>query len=231
MSPVRKIVLSLLVIPVLSTAESVLVGDIEIDPNGFSATLEPEQRIAQCLSCHGPRAGGDLDFGTEVTFGTPALRGMRESYLRDSLVAYQSGLRVHDEMTAISAMLDEETVDFMARHFAAFDPPTPKPPNDLLALAAKDALFRKGQTIAREGITAKAVPPCETCHGALGEGSAAGPRLGGQNALYIERQFLAFSSGTRQTPQSTVMRPVANGLSSHEVSAVAHYYQSLPDGN
>ena len=190
--PHRMLALLLLALPIIAGAESIQVGDIEIDPDEFSATRDPGQRIAACLSCHGQRAGGDRDFGPGVQFGTPALRGMRKGYLRESLLAYRSGARKHDEMSIISAMLDEETMEFMAHAFAAYPPAPMRPDAQIKSLVEKDDLFRRGQEIAAQGVPHKAVPPCMTCHGFRGEGSEVGPRLAGQNALYIERQFSAF---------------------------------------
>ena len=215
--------------PLVAHSQSVMVGDIEIDPQDFSANLGPEQRIAKCLSCHGLKAGGDIDFGPDVRFGTPALRGMTERYVKESLIAYQTGARTHKEMSPISAMLDEETINFMAHSFAAYLPPPMKSADDLVALAEEDDLFRHGQTIARHGISQHSIPACIACHGTLGEGSAIGPRLAGQNAMYIESQFKAFASGSRQTDHSAPMQPVATGLSDDDIKAVAHYYESVSE--
>ena len=203
------------------------MGDIEISPEAFSATLSPEKRVAKCLSCHGSQAGGDIDFGPEVHFGTPALRGMQEGYLRDSLVAYRDSTRQHEEMSAVAAMLDDETIDFMARSFAAYDVPPMHTADELAALAKEDSLFEKGQTIARQGIAQSGVPACVACHGPLGAGSDIGPRLAGQNVMYMKSQFEAFANGTRQTVQSSVMQPVVAGLEADDIEAVAHYYESV----
>ena len=205
------------------------MGDIEISPDDFSATLSPEKRVAKCLSCHGNRAGGDIDFGPEVHFGTPALRGMREGYLRDSLVAYRDGTRQHKEMSAVAAMLDDETIDFMARAFSAYDVPPIRTADELAALAKKDSTFAKGQAIAQQGIAQSGVPACMACHGPLGEGSDIGPRLTGQNVLYMKSQFTAFANGTRQTVQSAIMQPVVAGLTDDDIDAVAHYYESAQE--
>jgi len=219
--------LLLLLLPLCVYAGPVLVGDIEIDSDDFSGRLSPEERIAKCLSCHGENAGGDVDFGLDVQFGTPALRGMSESYLKESLAAYKTGTRFHEEMTVISEMLDGETMDFMARSFAAFDAPPTRSASDLASMAERDAVFRKGQSIAREGVPENGIPACASCHGDLGEGRAVGPRLAGQNVKYFENQFEAFASGTRRTPQSAVMKPVVTGMSGEDLRAVAHYYESL----
>jgi cytochrome c553 len=222
--------LSLLLIipPVLGYSQSVMVGDVRIAPEDFSADLDPEKRIEKCTMCHGKYAGGDIDFGPDVHFGTPALRGMREIYLKESLLAYKTGDRMHPEMTVISAMLDEETVDFMARAFAAYQPPPMKSADELETLVKKDPLFKQGWDIAQGGIPSKGVPACATCHGALGKGGAGlGPRLAAQNALYVESQFKAFASGARKTAQAGVMQSAVVGMTLDDVKAVAHYYQSI----
>ncbi len=225
----RILFLLLASLPIVVYPELIMVGDIEINPENFSAKLNSEKRIAKCLSCHGNHAAGDIDFGPDVHFGTPALRGMREAYLKESLLAYKSGTRQHKEMSAIATFLDEETMNFMARYLLTYDVPPMKPASELAALAEKDSLFSNEQTVARQGIPNKGVPACIACHGALGEGSAIGPRLAGQNVMYIKNQFEAFASGTRQTAQSAVMYPVVAGLSAPDIDAVAHYYQSVSE--
>ena len=209
--------------------EALRVGDIEINPDDFSAELSPKERVAKCLSCHGDKAGGDIDFGPEVHFGTPALRGMRENYLRDALLAYRDGTRQHKEMSAVAALLDQETIEFMARSFAAYEVPPMRSAVKLAALAEKDPLFAKGQALARQGIPQKGVPACITCHGPLGEGSDIGPRLAGQNVMYIESQFKSFANGARQTVQSAIMQPIVAGLTDVDIEAVAHYYESVQE--
>ena len=209
-------------------AETVKVGDIEINPQDFSPQQVAQKRVAKCLACHGEHAGGDIDFGPDVQFGTPALRGMEQNYLKQSLIDYKNGNRPHEEMHVIASMLDEETIDFIARTFAAYPAPPLKIPRELSKLAKEDFGFLKGQSIAQEGVPEKEVSACMSCHGAMGEGNAdLGPRLAGQNSIYIQRQFTAYADQSRQTAQAEVMQPVAAGLSAEEIAAVAHYYEQL----
>lgn len=217
----------LAVFPLSAHCESIRIGDVEISLDDFSATLSTEKRMAKCLSCHGNQAGGDIDFGPEVHFGTPALRGLRESYLRDSLLAYRDGTRQHKEMSAVATLLDQETVEFMARSFAAYEVPPMRSAGELATLAEKDPLFAKGQVLARQGIPQKGVPACITCHGPLGEGSDIGPRLAGQNVMYIKSQIEAFANGTRHTVQSAIMQPIVAGLTDDDIEALAQYYNSV----
>ena len=128
----------------------------------------------------------------------------------------------------IASMLDEQTIGFMARTFATYPAPPLKSADELARLADKDPRFRKGQAIAQEGVPEKDVPACMSCHGDLGQGNAdLGPRLAGQNSLYIRQQFTAYADKTRQTDQAEIMRPVVAELSSDEIEAIAHYYQQL----
>ncbi len=214
--------------PPPAQAQPVKVGDIEIDPRDFSPHNDPQTRVAPCLACHGAQAGGDIDFGPDARYGTPALRGLKADYLKESLIAYKTGSRQHEEMRVVVSMLDEETLDFLARKLAAFPAAPMKSADALAKLTERDPLFRKGQAIAREGLPEKEVPACMDCHGALGEGDAdLGPHLAGQNGIYIQQQFVAYADGTRQTEQAAVMQPVAAGLSGDDVEAVAHYYEQL----
>ncbi len=214
--------------PLYAHAQSVMVGDVDVDPQDFLKHQDPQTRKAACLACHGKHAGGDIDFGPDVQFGTPALRGMRYGYLKQSLIDYKTGSRPHKEMSLIASMLDDETIEFMARAFAAYPTPPFKTTDQLAELANKDRRFRKGQAIAQEGLPEKDVPACMTCHGALGEGDPElGPRLAGQNSLYVRQQFTAYADEARQTAQAEIMQPVVAGMSGDEIEAIAYYYEQL----
>ena len=130
-------------------------------------------------------------------------------------------------MSAVAAMLDDESIDFMARSFSAYDVPPMRSAGELTALAEKDPLFAKGQALARQGIPQKGVPACIACHGSLGEGSDTGPRLAGQNVMYFKSQFESFANGTRQTVKSAIMQPVVAGLTDDDIEALAYYFESV----
>ena len=206
----------------------VTVGDVTVEARDFAPDQTPDKRIAKCLLCHGAQAGGDIDFGPDVHFGTPALRGIQESYLKQSLIDYKTGRRVHEEMNAIALLLDEETIGFMARTFAAFPVPPLKDDAGIARLAREEPRFRTGQTIAREGMPEEGVPACVACHGASRQAeNVLGPHLAGQNSLYTQRQLEAFASKTRQTLHADLMEPVVQTLSPDEIEAVAHFYEQL----
>jgi len=84
-----------------------------------------------------------------------------------------------------------------------------------------------GRRIATQG--APNVAPCASCHGASGEGNAAGgfPRIAGQSAGYLHRQLEAYASDSRQNP---VMGPIAKALDAAQRRAVSDWYAHLGNG-
>lgn len=92
-----------------------------------------------------------------------------------------------------------------------------------LPAEAQDNL-KRGADIAANGV-GDAVPACAGCHGQNGiaEGSGSFPRLAGQSAWYMARQFADYASGTRK---SALMGPIAKALSPADRAAVAAYFGS-----
>ncbi len=82
-----------------------------------------------------------------------------------------------------------------------------------------------GATLAQKGGTN--IPACMTCHGAKGEGQAAGgfPRLAGLSQAYLLKQLQAFAGGQRK---NAVMEPIARSLDAGQMRNAADYYASLP---
>jgi cytochrome c553 len=92
-----------------------------------------------------------------------------------------------------------------------------------LAAQAQDNL-KRGADIAANG-AGDNVPACSGCHAQNGiaGGSGAFPRLAGQSAWYMARQFADYASGARN---SALMGPIAKALSAADGAAVAAYYAS-----
>ena len=81
-----------------------------------------------------------------------------------------------------------------------------------------------GAQIANKG--ANGVAACAGCHGARGEGNNTSgfPRLAGQPRAYLAHQLASYANGSRNHP---VMGPIARGLTTQQVDAVASYYAGL----
>ena len=95
----------------------------------------------------------------------------------------------------------------------------------LAGAAAASAAPVDADAIATNGLP-PAVPACQACHGAKGEGNmAAGfPRLAGSGRGYLAEQMASFASGQRQSP---VMQPIAAALSIGQQATLAGYYAGL----
>ena len=91
------------------------------------------------------------------------------------------------------------------------------------AVQAQDTI-KRGADIAANGVGDN-VPACAGCHALNGiaDGSGAFPRLAGQSAWYMARQFADYASGARN---SALMGPIAKALSPADGAAVAAYYAS-----
>lgn len=70
------------------------------------------------------------------------------------------------------------------------------------------------------------IAPCESCHGARGEGNPAvgAPRIAAQPAAYLARQLTGFADGSRK---SEVMAPIAKSLDDKLKADLAAYYAAL----
>jgi cytochrome c553 len=82
-----------------------------------------------------------------------------------------------------------------------------------------------GQQIANSGAP-NGVAACMSCHGANGEGNAAGgfPRLAGQAEYYLSKQMAAFANGSRNNP---IMSPIAKALNEQQMRDVSAWYASM----
>jgi cytochrome c553 len=93
------------------------------------------------------------------------------------------------------------------------------------AQAVGPAQLEAGQRIAAQG-SQGGVTACVGCHGAQGEGNAAGgfPRIAGQSSYYLGKQLAAYSNGARVNP---IMQPIAKAMSAEQIRDVSAYYAGL----
>jgi cytochrome c553 len=89
--------------------------------------------------------------------------------------------------------------------------------------------IKAGQQLATAG-TPNGVTACVTCHGAQGEGNAAGgfPRIAGQSSDYLARQLGAYANDARVNP---IMQPIAKAMNAQQIRDVSAYYASLEGGS
>lgn len=169
-----------------------------------------------CSNCHG--VGGHA-----ISPNFPNLAGQQEQYFIAQLNAFKSHGRSDpagfEYMWGLSRHLTDDQISGLAAYFSA-QTPVPNAPGD-----AK--LASEGKAIFHDGIPAKKIPACASCHGANGEGSGPFPRLADQHADYVIKQLQVFQR-TDERPEGAVMKQVAHDLVPSEMVAVAAYVSSIP---
>lgn len=98
----------------------------------------------------------------------------------------------------------------------------------LLALSATSLMTFGAAANAAGDATAgqAAYATCVGCHGAAGEGGV-GPKLAGQPADKIVDLLHKYKKGEQVGPMTSMMAPMASGLSDADINNIAAYVQTL----
>jgi cytochrome c553 len=92
----------------------------------------------------------------------------------------------------------------------------------------------RGRDLARVGTAADAnasALACVTCHGADLRGLGDAPPIAGRSPSYIVRQLYDMKTGARNGAMAALMKPVADHLTSSQMTDVAAYVATLPRRN
>jgi cytochrome c553 len=135
---------------------------------------------------------------------------------RPAKTAMRSTPEAQVNMVGIGQAISTEEIKASAAWYAAQRPASGRFGNK--------ALIERGKDLYMNGLPARGVAACRTCHGPQAQGIATTPRLAGQNAGYTVSQLAKFRAGDRQ--HASVMTAVAQHLDSEEASAAAAYLQS-----
>jgi len=197
----------------LSTACADIERSRDLHNPKVSATTLAQQ---VCSNCHGQS-------GNATSPNFPNLAAQSEPYVTAQLNAFKSHGRRDpagfEYMWGLSRSLSEDQIKGLAAYYAAQTPVRQPPEGDPSRNAAGKALFDSGAP-------AQGVPACAGCHGNLGQGLAAFPRLAGQHADYVIKQLQVFQR-TDDRPEGSVMKTVAHALTPRDIADVAGYVQSL----
>jgi cytochrome c553 len=172
-----------------------------------------QRTIHVCAACHG-------DEGRSNAPVFPRLAGQMPLYtvtqLRDFRVQTRAETDWQAYMWGISALLDDETIAGLAAYYAEQKPAPGK--------AGIGKLVDAGRKIYEQGIPARGVRACASCHGQNAEGASVFPRLAGQHADYVVRQLKVFRTPLR--PHGVIMADESRNLTDDELRDVAQYVQS-----
>lgn len=169
--------------------------------------------VDTCATCHGVR-------GRSVSPTFPNLAAQQAPYIELQLKAFKDQTRADPDaqayMWGMASQLSDATITALAGYFAA-QPAAP-------GRAGSSPLIAQGKHIFEEGVPARNIQACASCHGAHAEGMAFFPRLAGQHAPYLLKQLLVIQSVLRTAP---VMHGVIKDLSRDQMEAVVAYLESI----
>jgi cytochrome c553 len=172
-----------------------------------------QKTIDTCAACHGSN-------GRSVSPTFPNLAAQTASYLELQLHAFKDQTRADPDaqayMWGMAAQLCDASISGLAAYFAKQSAAEGKSGNA--------PLIAKGKQIYVEGVPARQIPACATCHGAQAQGNGPFPRLAGQHAPYLLKQLLVIQSVLRTAP---VMHGVIKDLTHDQMQAVVAYLESI----
>jgi cytochrome c553 len=172
-----------------------------------------QKTVETCGTCHGVN-------GRSVSPTFPNLAAQSAPYIEAQLHAFKDQSRADPDaqayMWGMASQLNDAMISALGTYFAAQPAAPGKPGNP--------ALIAQGKRLFDEGVPARQIPPCASCHGAHAQGMAIFPRLAGQHAPYLLKQLLVIQSVLRTAP---VMHGVVKDLTKDQMQALVAYLESI----
>jgi cytochrome c553 len=203
----------------IAITASVCVGgiarsvDVTPDTQTDAQKTAVHKTVETCGTCHGVN-------GRSVSPTFPNLAAQQAPYVEAQLKAFRDQTRADPDaqayMWGMASQLSDATISALAGYFAA-QPAAP-------GRGGNSTLIAQGKHLFEEGVPARQIPPCASCHGAHAEGMAVFPRLAGQHAPYLLKQLLVIQSVLRTAP---VMHGVIKDLTKDQMLAVVAYLESI----
>ena len=188
-------------------------ADVAVDVTTEAQKSALRKTIETCGPCHGVN-------GRSVSPTFPNLAAQRAPYIELQLKAFKDQSRADPDaqayMWGMASQLSDATISGLAKYFSQQPAAGGKSGNA--------SLIAQGKTLFDEGVPARQIPPCASCHGARAEGIGPFPRLASQHAPYLLKQLLVIQSVLRTAP---VMHGVIKDLSKDQMQAVVVYLQSI----
>lgn len=183
-----------------------------------------QDRLAACAFCHGEQGEGDLDRRGGVY---PRLAGQPAGYLEQQMRQFVADQRTGIPPVALMRnLLRDLSPDYTQKIAQFYQDETPTYP----PLRKYDPVqLQLGRSLVDDGLPAKQVPACTSCHGANLEGRAlTTAALAGQNERYLTVQLMHWLQGQRH---SELHQHIARALTQQQIEAVSAYLSSLRPAN
>jgi cytochrome c553 len=178
-----------------------------------NADVEQGAQIAAqiCVACHGKD-------GVGIAPTYPNLTHQSAAAIFKQLRDYKSGARTGGQAAVMAPMvigLDDQQMANVAKYYASLEARVEEFPKNI-----PEATFQ----LVKMGVPARAMPPCDSCHGVNMSGPEESPVLLGQSPDYFLQQLQAFADGSRRNDTYGRMRIIARALSPEEMKHLAAYY-------
>src|SRR5579859_7631744 len=203
----------------LALSASIGIGGASYGADQGTESMTEAQKAAlrktidTCATCHGVN-------GKSVAPTFPNLAAQTAPYLEAQLHAFKDQSRGDPDaqayMWGMASQLSDPMISALATYYAGQAAPEGKP--------GDPALIAQGKKLFEEGVPARQIPPCASCHGKSGGGQVVFPRLAGQHAPYLLKQILVIQSALRNAP---VMHGIVKDLSKEQMQAVVAYLESI----
>jgi len=163
-----------------------------------------------CQGCHG-------EVGVSIEGMAPKLAGQYAIYIEKQVHDFQSGVRIHEIMSAVAqTVTDDQDLADIAAYFAS--------QTKMKGDGHKNEL---GEKLFLHGDMSRMMVACVNCHGVDGKGKAPGnpvfPVIGGQHKDYLRGQLINFRDGDRGNSPGGVMNIITQKLTDEELDALADY--------
>jgi cytochrome c553 len=169
--------------------------------------------IETCGTCHGIN-------GRSIAPTFPNLAAQTAPYIELQLHAFKDQSRADPDaqayMWGMASQLNDAMISGLANYFATQPAP--------VGTSGNAALIASGKKLYEDGVPARQIPACASCHGPRAQGMATFPRLAGQHAPYLLKQLLVIQSVLRVAP---VMHGVVRDLNRDQMQAVVAYLESI----
>src|ERR1700676_5193166 len=179
----------------IAISPSICVGGMARGADATADTMTDAQKatlhktVETCGTCHGVN-------GRSVSPTFPNLAAQQAPYIEAQLKAFKDQSRADPDaqayMWGMASQLSDTTITALAGYFAA-QPAAP-------GRGGNSTLIAQGKRLFEEGVPARQIPPCASCHGAHAEGLAVFPRLVRQHAPYLHKQLIVIQSVLRTKP-------------------------------
>jgi len=167
-----------------------------------SAGSQAEQRLSDCLSCHG-------EDGRSQTPDVPSLGGQPAPYTLIQLFMFRERLRVAAPMNDDAKGLSDDDLQNMANAIAKLPPPVPPVEvSDPQRLARGSALAEQNH--------------CNICHRSDFSGQENVPRLANQREDYLLKTLREYKTGARHAYDAT-MAEVLQPVDENDLGVLAYF--------